>query len=128
MSIGVQIVKPGSVAANISCGSGGGNTLVAFLTPLIKGVQSRHGDRKSLDRIVSCQFDRFTGLQCSRNTSPSYYQAAAVDGDERRVPAGIHVGAVSARSEKSQSSIGRVHLDGITGRHLIDTDPESALF
>src|ERR1700719_1169251 len=46
-SIVVQIVIPRSIAAHISRGSRGRSTLVAFLTPFIKVVQSRHGDGKS---------------------------------------------------------------------------------
>src|ERR1700730_1814636 len=111
VSILVQIVKSRSAAADISCGGGRRNAQVPLLPPLVEGVQPRNRHGENCYGIVPGQLHSLTSMEGLRNALTADLQASVVDTHQGGVAARVHVGAVRARPEKRQSSIGCVHLD-----------------
>jgi hypothetical protein len=77
----VEIGETRSVRIDVFRRPGGLDTPITFIAPLIEVVRSWKGKRFNLNWIFSYQSGGFSGLECLRNISVTYFQAAAEHGD-----------------------------------------------
>src|SRR5205807_9582624 len=84
-------------------------------------------DRIDLEWVLTREFDSLTSVYYLRNSSTGDFQITAAHAHDRAVARSVGINAVLTRSEKRESSIGRVNFDRIAGRQLGDADAEFAL-
>jgi hypothetical protein len=93
-TIVVEVIVTGDATAYVFGGGRSGKPGVALLAPFVKAIQTGHRNVSRLNHILAGKLNRLAGLQSLGYVLGGDFQAAAVDGYQRKVAVGIGIRAI----------------------------------